>query len=105
MFVRLLLAFLAIGLLAAGATLALRDAGILPPVLLIALLAAALAWLFARRLARPLREVGAAADRIADGDYTRRLNPGPWAECRELARRFNEMTARVAGRVGGLAAE
>src|SRR5690349_14470128 len=50
-----------------------------------------LAFLMARMLARPLREVGAAARRIADGDYAARVpREGP-EEIASLADSFNQM--------------
>ena len=105
MFLRLLIAFTAFGALAAAVAIALRDVGVIPAVLLVALLAVGPARFFARRLVRPLGDVGAAADRIARGEYEQRLGAGPWPECRDLADRFNEMSRRVGGRVGDLEAE
>src|SRR3954467_15016642 len=55
-----------------------------------------LAVVMGRMLARPLREVGAAARRIADGDYAARVpREGP-EEIASLADSFNEMAASLA---------
>src|SRR4051794_31746136 len=105
MFLRLLLAFVGLAVLAAGLAFAARDAGAGPILLLAAVLALGPAWFFARTVVRPLRVVGDAADRIARGEYGERVHAGPWAECRELAARFNDLSEAVAGRVGGLEAE
>jgi signal transduction histidine kinase len=54
-----------------------------------------LAIVMARMLARPLREVGAAARRIADGDYEARVpREGP-EEIASLADSFNQMAATL----------
>ncbi len=54
-----------------------------------------LAVLIARMLARPLEEVGAAARRIADGDYAARVpREGP-EEIASLANSFNQMAAAL----------
>jgi nitrogen fixation/metabolism regulation signal transduction histidine kinase len=105
MFVRLLLAFVGFGVLAAALAGGLHQLGPVPALLIVAALAVAPAWYFARRLGSPFRKVADAADRVADGEYAVRLDPGPWAECRHLAGRFNQMVQQVAGRVGGLEAE
>jgi two-component system OmpR family sensor kinase/two-component system sensor histidine kinase BaeS len=48
-----------------------------------------------RRMAGPVGDVMEAADRVAAGDYTVRVDErGPW-EMRRLARSFNEMTQRL----------
>jgi signal transduction histidine kinase len=58
----------------------------------IAILASvALAMVMGRMLARPLREVGAAARRIADGDYAARVPRGGPEEIVSLADSFNQM--------------
>jgi signal transduction histidine kinase len=49
----------------------------------------------ARTVARPLNKLGAAARRVAAGDLTARAEIEGSTEQRELARTFNEMTARV----------
>ena len=92
MFLRLLLAFVVVGGLAAVVTVALRDAGAIPVVVVVTLLAVSPAWFFARRIVRPFRELGAAADRVAQGDYDRRVHGGPWNDFHDLATRFNDMT-------------
>jgi two-component system sensor histidine kinase BaeS len=54
-----------------------------------------LALLLARMLARPLGEIGAAARRIADGDYAARVpREGP-EELASLADSFNQMAASL----------
>jgi signal transduction histidine kinase len=50
-------------------------------------------WL--RRLARPLGEVMVAADRVAGGDYSVRVQERGPGEMRRLARSFNAMTERL----------
>ena len=58
-------------------------------------LAVALAVVIARMLARPLEDVGAAARRIADGDYAARVpREGP-EEVASLADSFNQMAAAL----------
>src|SRR5690348_2617236 len=60
-------------------------------VVVAALASIGLAVVMARMLARPLREVGAAARRIADGDYRARVpREGP-EEIASLADSFNQM--------------
>ncbi len=55
----------------------------------------ALAMLLATRISRPLREIGAAARRVAEGDYTMRVaRVGP-EEIASLADSFNQMTDRL----------
>jgi two-component system, OmpR family, sensor histidine kinase BaeS len=64
--------------------------------LLLAGLAAMLfSVLVARRLAAPLRDVSAAAQRIAEGDYAARVEPQGAAEVASLADSFNQMAARL----------
>ncbi len=57
--------------------------------------AAALSMLFARRLARPLRDIGAAARRIAQGDYRARVPRDGPEEVASLADSFNQMAASL----------
>jgi signal transduction histidine kinase len=49
-----------------------------------------------RRMARPMAEVMEAADRVAAGDYSARVEEQGPGEMRRLARSFNAMTARLA---------
>ncbi|MGH2973463.1 MAG: sensor histidine kinase [Solirubrobacterales bacterium] len=64
-------------------------------VVIAALLAVVVAGVLARRLTRPLEEVGAAARRIADGDYAARVpREGP-EELVALADMFNQMAAAL----------
>jgi signal transduction histidine kinase len=63
---------------------------------LVAVLASVgLALLLARMLARPLAEVGAAARRIADGDYAARVPRDGPEELASLADSFNQMAASL----------
>lgn len=54
-----------------------------------------LAMLMSRMLARPLRDVGAAARRIADGDYAARVPRDGPEEIASLADSFNQMAASL----------
>ncbi|HEX3428571.1 MAG TPA: ATP-binding protein [Candidatus Limnocylindrales bacterium] len=64
-------------------------------VIVAALASVGLAIFMARMLARPLREFGAAARRIADGDYEARVpREGP-EEIASLADSFNQMAATL----------
>ena len=54
-----------------------------------------LAMVFARRLAGPLERVGAAARRIADGDYAARVPRGGPEELVSLADSFNQMAVSL----------
>jgi two-component system, OmpR family, sensor histidine kinase BaeS len=64
---------------------------VIAAVVVAALASIGLAILMARMLVRPLREVGAAARRIADGDYAARVpREGP-EEIASLADSFNQM--------------
>jgi signal transduction histidine kinase len=49
----------------------------------------------ARRTARPIDEVMGAAERVASGDYSARVQPGGPREVRSLARSFNAMAERL----------
>jgi two-component system phosphate regulon sensor histidine kinase PhoR len=105
MFLRLLLAFLAIGMLGAAAGLAVRETAPAPVVLIVALAALGPAWYFARSFVRPLRDIRRGAERIARGEYGERVHGGGWRECRELAASFNAMSDRLAEQIGRLDAE
>ncbi|UPT63030.1 MAG: HAMP domain-containing histidine kinase [Hyphomonadaceae bacterium JAD_PAG50586_4] len=52
------------------------------------------AWFFSRRLATPIRALGAAADRIGRGSFERVEIDGPW-EIRAAAAALNDMQARL----------
>jgi two-component system, OmpR family, sensor histidine kinase BaeS len=68
---------------------------VIAAVLVAAVASIGLAIVMARMLARPLREVGAAARRIADGDYAARVpREGP-EEIASLADSFNQMAASL----------
>jgi signal transduction histidine kinase len=62
-------------------------------VLILAGFFAFVRWL--RRMAAPVEDVMAAADRVAGGDYTVRIAERGPGEMRRLARSFNEMTERL----------
>ncbi|HET7473011.1 MAG TPA: ATP-binding protein [Candidatus Limnocylindrales bacterium] len=70
--------------------------GVVLAAVIVAVLASlGLAFVMARMLARPLHEVGAAARRIADGDYAARVpRQGP-EEIASLADSFNQMAASL----------
>jgi two-component system sensor histidine kinase BaeS len=79
---------------------AMYDASVTTVVVAAVLIAALASVLFAivmaRKLAEPLRKVGSAARRIADGDYAARVpREGP-EEIASLADSFNEMAASLA---------
>ncbi len=57
-----------------------------------------------RRILRPVRELSAAAARIAGGDYRVRVEERGHDEVTEVARSFNEMARQVEGQVQNLAA-
>ena len=68
---------------------------VLVAVVVAAIASVVLAVMLARMLARPLAEVGAAARRIADGDYAARVpREGP-EELASLADSFNQMAASL----------
>jgi signal transduction histidine kinase len=68
---------------------------VIAAVLVAALASIGLAVVMGRMLARPLREFGAAARRIADGDYAARVpREGP-EEIASLADSFNQMAASL----------
>src|SRR6476660_913207 len=68
---------------------------VIAAVVVAALASIGLAVVLARMLARPLAEVGAAARRIADGDYAARVpREGP-EELASLADSFNQMAASL----------
>ncbi len=65
-----------------------------------ALLAALAAVLFSRRLTRPLADLTVAADQMARGSYTTRVEVAAPDELRRLAATFNEMAAALERDVG-----
>jgi signal transduction histidine kinase len=68
---------------------------VLAAVVVAAIASVLLAFVLARMLARPLHEVGAAARRIADGDYAARVpREGP-EEIASLADSFNQMASSL----------
>ncbi|MGZ3598289.1 MAG: HAMP domain-containing sensor histidine kinase [Ktedonobacterales bacterium] len=68
---------------------------ILPAALAVALLAAAAAMLFSRRLTHPLQQMTTAAGRMAGGDYAARVAVAAPDELGNLATNFNEMAAAL----------
>lgn len=59
------------------------------------LLGLGVAWLLAGSLTRPLRALADGARRVAGGDLEARVAPEGSSEQREVARAFNDMTARL----------
>lgn len=68
---------------------------VIAAVAVAALASIGLAVLMARMLARPLREVGGAARRVADGDYAARVPRDGPEEIASLADSFNQMAASL----------
>ena len=64
-------------------------------VVIAVIVSVGLAFVMGRMLARPLREVGAAARRIADGDYAARVPRDGPEEIVSLADSFNQMAASL----------
>jgi two-component system, OmpR family, phosphate regulon sensor histidine kinase PhoR len=69
---------------------------VIPTVLVVVAAAAVLAYLLARRFARPLNELEAGARRLADGDFSNQIRVAASREFVTLARSFNTMTDRLA---------
>ena len=67
--------------------------------MIVALAAAALSILLARRIARPLRAMEAGARRFARGDFDPRLPSARTAELSELASAMNSMAAQLRARI------
>jgi two-component system sensor histidine kinase BaeS len=78
-----------------GIVLHLLADGLLWGSLVAAVMAAALSFLFARLLSRPLREMSAALRAIAQGDYQQRVPVRSPDEVGQLARAFNAMAAQL----------
>ncbi|MBN2248585.1 MAG: HAMP domain-containing protein, partial [Coriobacteriia bacterium] len=72
------------------------DQGILLSALVAVALAALGAWLLARYLVRPLRNLTAASRALAEGDLARRVDEEGPAEVAGLAVAFNEMAGSLA---------
>jgi signal transduction histidine kinase len=72
--------------------------GIWPSVsgVLAGLVAMAIVWLLSRGMTSPLREMAAAADAMARGDYSQRVTATSHDEVGHLAQAFNEMAAELA---------
>ncbi len=58
-------------------------------------LSAAVAWRIAGRIAGPVTELRAAADRLAEGDLTARVNPQGPSEVAAVGRAMNRLGARI----------
>lgn len=65
----------------------------------------AVAVLLTRGIVRRLERLGGAAERLAGGDLSQRVEPGPEDEVGQLARRFNRMAADLERTLGELRAE
>ena len=70
--------------------------GLLIGLLVVAVVAALLAFRGVRRMSAPLDELADAADRIERGDYSARVTPTGPPRMRSLARAFNDMSAKLA---------
>ncbi len=64
--------------------------------LLLLLIGATALWLISRRITRPLTRLTAAAEGIAQGDYTQRVNPQGDYEIARLGVSFNRMASEIA---------
>ena len=62
-------------------------------------------YLLSRRLVGRLERLGRAAESLAEGDLSRRVDEGPDDEIGQLSRRFNSMADRLEGTMAELAAE
>ena len=110
MFLRLFVTYLVLVVLAVAAVgvVVLRRADgmelirdlageVIPAAVALTLLAVLPAYLMARRLTRPLKELTAGTRRIADGDFVHKFPVAGSGELTDLARTFNDMTDRLAG--------
>ncbi len=70
-----------------------------------ALLVILAAWAIARITTRPIREITAASRRIASGDLEQRISIQTGDEVEELARSFNEMSAKLKELVGTISGD
>src|SRR5262245_26958635 len=113
MLLRLLIVFVAFAVLTSALvaivlvqrTGASGPASVLVIILVAGLIMVGPAWVFARSFVRPFREMREGAERIARGEYGHRVQGGVWRESHELARSFNEMSARLAAQIDRLEAE
>lgn len=80
--------------LTAGPTEMLRRFAVMS--LLLLFIGATALWLISRRITRPLARLTAAAEGIAQGDYTRRVNPRGDYEIARLGVSFNRMANEIA---------
>ncbi|MFI5229788.1 MAG: ATP-binding protein [Gemmatimonadales bacterium] len=63
--------------------------------LVLVVLGGVLGWAMSRRLTRPLVELTSAAEALAQGEYTKRVNAGGTDEIGRLATAFNRMASQV----------
>lgn len=71
---------------------------------IMALVAAAAAWLISRSIARPIRQMAAISLQVADGDLRQRMAYSGRDEVAELAANFNRMAEQLGVTVGGIEA-
>ncbi|PIS46460.1 MAG: hypothetical protein COT17_08500 [Elusimicrobia bacterium CG08_land_8_20_14_0_20_51_18] len=64
-------------------------------VAMFAVLVALLAYFFSRNLSRPIIQITKAADFVAKGDFTHKVNVATGDELKDLAETFNEMTEKL----------
>ncbi len=67
-----------------------------------ALVAAAIAWLISRSIARPIRQIAAISLQVAEGDLRQRMQYSGSDEVAELTTNFNRMAEQLTATVGGL---
>lgn len=67
--------------------------------LMVAMAAALVTWLFARRITNPLEQMRLGVERVAAGDFSMRMRVEGVEELAGLARAFNAMTAQLDARI------
>lgn len=67
--------------------------------LIVALIAALVAWFIARRISKPLERMKLGAERFAQGDFAVRMREEGAEELASLARALNEMASQLDGRI------
>jgi two-component system, OmpR family, phosphate regulon sensor histidine kinase PhoR len=107
MFLRLLLAFVGFGIVAAllAVLILTSPVGTVAVILIIAVLAVLPAWAFSRSFVAPLRDIRTVVNRVAQGELGQRVHGGMFREGRELAAAVNEMNDRLTDRIDRLTAE
>jgi diguanylate cyclase (GGDEF)-like protein len=99
------MAFLATASREPAVTLSTRVWSSIAALLILALVGtAALAFLLARLITRPLEELAAAASAIAEGQFDRSIPVRSRDEVGRLASAFNEMTGKLQSTIGDLSA-